>query len=177
MKQIGEKYDKIDCLIHCAGMWISGELSKMEEPEFKNLNSLENIKKVIDVNIFGTIAIIKSVFPIMKRQGYGQIIKINSQSGVVCEPPYPVYNATKKGAYAFRQAIQTDLAQNNIKITDICPGLMQTTFYQNAHNELPQDIMNLGLNPEDVAKTVKYVLDLPHEITIPSIEIKHINEY
>ena len=175
--ELSLKYNKIDCLIHCAGMWISGDVSKMEEVEFKDLNNLERIKKVVDTNVFGTIAIIKSIFPIMKKQGYGQIIKINSQSGVVCEPPYPIYNATKKGTYAFRQAIQSDLAQHNIKITDICPGLMQTNFYKQANDELPQDIMDLGLNPEDVAKTVKYVLDLPHEITIPSIEIKHIKEY
>ena len=36
---------------------------------------------------------------------------------------------------------------------------------------------NKGLTPEDVAKTVKYVFDLPHEITIPSIEVRHIKNY
>ena len=39
------------------------------------------------------------------------------------------------------------------------------------------EIMKTGLTPEDVAKTVKYAFDLPHEITIPSIEVRHINNY
>lgn len=177
IKQINEEYDKIDCLINCAGMWISGDMSKLDEPIFSEMNTLDRVKDVIDTNIFGTIAMIKSIFPIMKKQGYGQIININSQSGVLCETPFPIYNATKHGTYAFRKAIQDDLARNNIKITDVCPGLIQTDFYKRANNELPKEVMDCGLTPEEVAQTVKYVFDLPHEITIPSIEVRHIKNY
>ena len=174
---IKKNYEKIDCLINCAGMWISGDMSKTEEPLYKEMNELSRVKKVIDTNVFGTIAMIKSIFPIMKKQGYGQIINVNSQSGVMCEPPFPIYNASKTGANAFRKAIQNDLAQNNIKITDICPGLIKTDFYKRANNELPENIMNTGLTPEDVANTVKFIFDLPHEITIPSIEVRNIKNY
>ncbi len=175
ISQVNNK--EIDCLVNCAGMWISGEMSKLEEPSYKEMNEINRIKKVIDTNVFGTIAMIKSIFPIMRNQGYGQIININSQSGVMCEPPFPIYNATKQSTNAFRKAIQNDLARNNIKITDVCPGLIQTDFYKRANNELPKEIMDNGLTPEDVAKTVKYVFDLPHEITIPSIEVRHIKNY
>lgn len=174
---IKKNYEKIDCLINCAGMWISGDMSKTEEPLYKEMNELSRVKKVIDTNVFGTIAMIKSIIPIMKKQGYGQIINVNSQSGVMCEPPFPIYNASKTGASAFRKAIQNDLAQNNIKITDVCPGLIKTDFYKRANNELPENIMNTGLTPEDVANTVKFIFDLPHEITIPSIEVRNIKNY
>lgn len=167
----------IDCLINCAGMWISGDMSKLDEPIFNEMNNLDRIKKVIDTNVYGTIAMIKCIFPLMQKQGYGQIININSQSGVMCEPPFPIYNATKHSTNAFRKAIQDDLARNNIKITDVCPGLIQTDFYNRAKNPLPKEIMDTGLTPEDVAKTVKYVFDLPREITIPSIEVRHIRNY
>ena len=160
VENIKNKYDKIDCLINCAGMWISGDISKLELPVFDEMNDISRIRKVIDTNVFGTIAMIKSIFPIMKNQGYGQIININSQSGVMCEPPFPIYNATKHSTNAFRKAIQDDLAKNNIKITDVCPGLIQTDFYIRANNELPKEVMETGLTPEDVAKTVKYVFDL-----------------
>ena len=176
-KDINENYNKIDCLINCAGIWISGDISKQEESKYKEMNELSRVKHVIDTNVFGIIAMIKSVFPIMKNQGYGQIININSQSGVMCEPPFPVYNASKTGANAFRKAIQNDLAQNNIKITDVCPGLIKTDFYKRANSELPESVMNTGLTAEDVANTVKFVFNLPHEITIPSIEVKHIKNY
>lgn len=177
INDINANYEKIDCLINCAGMWISGDISKLDQPIYDEMNELGRIKKVIDTNVFGTIAMIKSVFPIMKNQGYGQIININSQSGVMCEPPFPIYNASKTGANAFRKAIQNDLAHNNIKITDVCPGLIQTDFYKRAKNELPENVMNTGLTPKDVANTVKFVFDLPHEITIPSIEVRNIKNY
>lgn len=177
INDINMDYEKIDCLINCAGMWISGDISKLDQPIYNEMNELGRIKKVIDTNVFGTVAMIKSIFPIMKKQGYGQIININSQSGVMCEPPFPIYNASKTGANAFRKAIQNDLAHNNIKITDVCPGLIQTDFYKRAKNELPENIMNTGLTPKDVANTVKFVFDLPHEITIPSIEVRNIKNY
>lgn len=177
INDIKKNYEKIDCLINCAGMWISGDMSKAEDLLYREMNELSRVKKVIDTNVFGIIAMIKSIFPIMKKQGYGQIININSQSGVMCEPPFPIYNASKTGANAFRKAIQNDLAQNNIKITDVCPGLIQTDFYKRANNELPENIMNTGLTPEDVASTVKFVFNLPHEITIPSIEVRNIKNY
>lgn len=141
------------------------------------MNDLSRIKNVIDTNTFGVIAMIKTIFPIMKEQGYGQIININSQSGVICKPPFPIYNASKTGATVFRKAIQNDLAQNNIKITDVCLGLIKTDFYNRANNELPVEIMQNGLCAQDVANTVKFVFDLPHEITIPSIEVRHIKNY
>lgn len=177
IKDIENKFEKIDCLINCAAMWISGDMSKLQQPIFDNMNTYERIKKVIDTNVFGTIAMIKGIFPIMQKQGIGQIININSQSGVLCEPPFPIYNATKHSTNAFRKAIQDDLARNNIKITDVCPGLIKTDFYKRANNVLPDEIMETGLTPEDVAKTVKYVFDMPHEITIPSIEVRHIKNY
>ncbi len=176
-ENIKEKYNNIDCLINCAGIWISGDMSKLNEPIYKEMNEIKRLKKVIDTNVFGTIAMIKNIFPIMKKQGYGQIININSQSGVMCEPPFPVYNATKHATAAFRKAIQDDLARNNIKITDVCPGLVQTDFYTRANNPLSKEIMDTGLTPNEIAKTVKYLFDLPHEITIPSIEIRHIKNY
>ncbi len=177
INDINRNYEKIDCLINCAGMWISGDISKLDQPIYDEMNELGRIKKVIDTNVFGTVAMIKSIFSIMKKQGYGQIININSQSGVMCEPPFPIYNASKTGANAFRKAIQNDLAHNNIKITDVCPGLIQTDFYKRAKNELPENVMNTGLTPKDVANTVKFLFDLPHEITIPSIEVRNIKNY
>ena len=172
-----KKFNKIDCLINCAGMWTKGELSQLNIDHFSKINDLDRVKKLIDTNIFGIIAMISEFSPIMINQNYGQIININSQSGVEVEEFCPIYNASKHGSYSYRKAIQRDLAKHNIKITDVCPGLIKTNFYIRANDKLPDEIMCLGLEAEDVAKTVIYVMDLPHEITIPSIEVRHIKNY
>lgn len=113
----------------------------------------------------------------MKEQGYGQIININSQSGVIVEEFCPVYNASKTGSRAFSKAILSDLAKQNIRLTDICPGLIDTDFYNNANDPLSTEIMNSGLKPIDVANLVKYVVELPSNISLPCIEIKDIKNY
>lgn len=167
----------LDTIINCAGLWTKGELSELNHEHFSKLNTLENIKKIIDTNTFGTIAIITELASLLIKNGKGQIININSQSGVNVEEFCPVYNASKHGGNSYRKAIQTDLAKHNIKITDVCPGLIKTDFYVRADDKLPETIMQQGLSAKDVAETVKYVFDLPHEITIPSIEIKNIKNY
>lgn len=67
INDIRQNYETIDCLINCAGMWISGDMSKTEEPIYNEMNNLSRIKKVIDTNVFGVIGMIKSIFPIMKK--------------------------------------------------------------------------------------------------------------
>jgi len=176
-KFVQENFKRIDCLINCAGMWTKGEISQLKEDHFSNINNLERVKKLIDTNVFGIIAMINEFAPLMIEQGRGQIININSQSGVEVEEFCPIYNASKHGSTAYRKAIQRDLAKHNIKITDVCPGLIKTNFYDRANDTLPNEIMCLGLTPEEVADTVKYVLYLPHEITIPTIEVRHIKNY
>lgn len=174
---ISKSHKKIDILVHCAGVWTKGEMTKQEDGHFAQINTFERIKEVIDTNTYGTIAMIKSILPIMKKAGCGQIININSQGGIVTEEFCPIYNASKRGSRAFTQAILTDLAQHNIKVTDICPGLIKTDFYDNAGDPLPKEVMNNGLSPKDVANVVQYLINLPKNITIPSIEIKDIKNF
>ncbi len=174
---VEDNFSQIDTLINCAGLWSKGEISQLSDSHFAKLNEMERIKKLIDTNTFGTIATITELSPIMIKNGRGQIININSQSGVETEAFCPVYNASKHGGYYYRKAVQNDLARHNIKITDVCPGLIKTNFYIRAKDELSDDIMKLGLEASEVASAVKYVFDLPHEITIPSIEIRNIKNY
>lgn len=174
---VQKTFKQLDVLINCAGVWTKGELSQLNDTHFKKINTLEHIKDLIDTNTFGTIAMITAFSQLMLKKQKGQIVNICSQSGVETEQFCPVYNASKHGIYYYRKAIQNDLAKHGIKITDICPGLIKTNFYIRANDELPESIMQLGLEPQDIANCVKYVLDLPYEITIPSIEIRHIKNY
>ena len=73
-------FNKIDCLINCAGMWTKGELSQLGIEHFAKINKLDRIKHLIDTNVFGIIAMISEFSPIMMQQNYGQIININSQN-------------------------------------------------------------------------------------------------
>ena len=176
-RAITKSYKKIDVLVNCAGLWTKGELSRQGSEHFAEINTLERIKDIVDTNTFGVIAMIKNITPIMLKQGYGQIININSQSSTMIEEFCPVYNASKHGSRAFSKAVLNDLARGNIKLTDVCPGLIKTDFYKNANDPLSKDVMDTGLDAKDVAEVVKYLISLPKNISIPSIEIKHMKNF
>lgn len=174
---VDTNFSKLNTIINCAGVWTKGEISQLNQQHFADLNQLTKLKDLLDTNTFGTIAVITTLTPVLFKNGKGQIINVNSQSGVETEEFCPVYNASKHGSYYYRKAVQRDLAKHNVKITDVCPGLIKTNFYIRNNDELPNEIMKLGLSADDVAKTIKYVFDMPHELTIPSIEIRHIDNY
>ena len=158
---------KIDVLINNAGLWISGDVS------FQN-STQERLHDVIGSNVYGSIALITGLFNNLKD---GLIININSQSGVVVEKDYPVYNASKHATKAFTKAIQDDLAKYNIRITDIHPGLINTGFYERANDPLPKAVLDSGLDVMAIVDLVQYILDLPNHITLPSIEIKDMRSF
>lgn len=165
--KILKRYKHIDCLINNAGVWLQGNIED---------NSFEEIKRTIDVNVYGTIACTKAIIPAMKNQKYGQIINITSQSGVVIEEFCPVYCASKHALTTFRECIQNDLMANNIRMTNVCPGLMQTDFFEKAGNHIPKEVMdNCGLRLKDAALQIKELIDMSDKIWIPSIEIKNKN--
>src|SRR5690554_4276697 len=152
VNQLNEEFGHIDVLINNAGLWISGHVSEMNETK-SELNTYAYIQDVLNTNVFGMIALIKGLFDRLKD---GIVININSQSGVVVEKEYPIYNASKHAAKAFTQAIQDDLAVHQIRITDIHPGLINTPFYDHANDPIPQPILEMGLDPDYIVELIDY---------------------
>lgn len=166
-EKIGEDFETIDCLINCAGVWLQGNIEE---------NTLEQIKNVLDVNTFGTIACTQLVVPTMKKQKFGQIINVTSQSAVVIEEFCPIYCASKHAITTFRECVQNDLATYNIRMTNVAPGLMQTNLFEKAGNHIPEEIMQkCGAKLSDVAKQIKELVDMDENIWIPALEIKSKN--
>ena len=164
-ENIFKKNKKVDCLINNAGVWLQGNVED---------NTYEMIKNVIDVNIFGTIACTKAVLSHMKKNNAGQIININSMSCMDREEYAPVYGATKTASFAFRERIQNDLAKHNIRITDVCPGLMKTDLFKKQGNIIPKAIMDkTGLDVAVVSMEIKKIIDSDPIVWKPVVAIKH----
>lgn len=161
IEKIIDKYDKIDCFINNAGIYIDGPIED---------NDPQLIKKVIEVNTLGPIFVSNLLVPIFKKQKHGTIINISSTAGLHPKALNSVYHASKWGLTGFSESLQAELSSFNIKVIDICPGLMNTNFtkgtddYDTSHS----------LDPQDVVKAINFVLSLDPKITIPQLTIKHI---
>lgn len=160
LAEIVEKYGRVDVLINNAGLWIEGRLEE---------NDLEKIESVVNVNILGVIYMTRIIIPIMKKQGSGLIINTNSQGGIYAKAERSIYTATKWAITGFAKALQPEIAKDNIRITNIHPGKMNTDFFKGCPPKPTFD----GLSAEEVAKAYEFVINQPENIEIPELGIKH----
>jgi len=159
--KIIDKYDKIDFFINNAGIYIDGPIED---------NDPQLIKKVIEVNTLGPMFTANILIPIFKKQKHGTIININSTAGLHPRGLNSVYHASKWGLTGFSQSLQLELEKSNIKVIDICPGIMNTEFTKGTDDYDPSN----SLDPTEVVKAIKFVLSLDNNVTIPQLTIKHI---
>lgn len=114
----------------------------------------------------------KAVIPSMKQQKSGLIININSQGGFYAKAERSVYTATKWGVTGFTKAMQPELAKYGIGVTGLYPGMMQTEMFSKMGIEKD---MSKGLDTEEVARTIEFILSFGKPTLFPEIGIKHID--
>lgn len=160
---IANELGKIDILINNAGLWIQEELDS---------NDSERIHSVVDVNLLGVINCSKAVIPFMKQNKDGLIININSQAGINHKAERVVYNATKWGVTGFCKSLQDEVAKYGIRVTNVMPGMMKTDMFKKLNIE--KNMAN-GVDTNEVARLIRFIIDTPADVMIPEVGIKNIN--
>lgn len=111
-----ETYGKIDVLFNNAGM-----------SSFKSLETtLQEWDRVIDVNLRSVFLGCKAIVPVMKKQGYGNIVNNASEVGVVGAKNTLAYGAAKGGVIQMTKGLALDLATTGIRVNVLCPGITAT---------------------------------------------------
>lgn len=111
-----EAYGKIDVLFNNAGM-----------SSFKSLETtLQEWDRVIDVNLRSVFLGCKAIVPVMKKQGYGNIVNNASEVGVVGAKNTLAYGASKGGVIQMTKGLALDLATTGIRVNVLCPGITAT---------------------------------------------------
>lgn len=112
-------FGKIDILINNAGL--SQRSLAME-------TDIEVDKRLMDVDFIGTVALTKAVLPYMLQNKGGQIAVVSSLMGIFGAPMRSGYAAAKHALHGFFDALRAELYAQNISITIICPGFIQTNI-------------------------------------------------
>jgi NADP-dependent 3-hydroxy acid dehydrogenase YdfG len=159
-----QKADAIDVLINNAGLWVQGPLDE---------NDPARVKQVIEVNATGTILCTQAVIPIMKKQGSGRIINVDSKAGIFAKAERAVYNASKWAVTGFTKAMQEELKPHKIAVTALYPNAInQTNLFAAAG--LSREITT-GIDPQQVADAIAYICKLPPDISVPEMGIENLN--
>jgi NAD(P)-dependent dehydrogenase (short-subunit alcohol dehydrogenase family) len=163
LNEAARVFGAVDILINNAGIGIIGKtVEEMKSADFE---------QTLQTNLFGVFYTCHHTIPLLKKRGGGYIINISSLAGQNAHPKMAAYNASKFGLNGFTEAMMQEVRADNIKVSLICPGSVNTYF----GGDEPGDEKSWQLQPEDIAQVVLNLL-LMDERALPSkIEIRPSN--
>lgn len=150
----------VDILINNAGIGIIGKT--VEEM------SVEEFEQTLQTNLFGVFYACHHTIPLMKKRQGGYIINISSLAGQNAHPKMAAYNASKFALNGFTEAMMQEVRDDNIKVTTICPGSVNTYF----GNKEPSEEKAWQIQPEDIAQIVVDLLNFDQRALPSKIEIR-----
>ena len=166
LKQILKKHPQINCFISNAGF---GDFGPLE-----NFSTLQ-IKNFIATNLTSHIVMTKLLLPHFKRIKIGDIIFIGSEAGLLGAKNGSLYCTAKFGLRGFSEALSKDVANKNIRVSIINPGMIRTNFFENLNFEPGNDEEN-AINIKDVSSTVAYILDLSRNTIVDEINLSPLKK-
>ena len=150
----------VDILVNNAGIGLFDETVES--------TSGADFRAVIETNLCGVFYCCHEAIPLMKQRGGGYIINISSLAGTNAHPRMAAYNASKFGLNGFSEALLQEVRHDNIKVSYIMPGSVNTEF----GGDQPSPEKSWQLQPEDIAQVVMDLLSHPAR-TLPSrVEIR-----
>ena len=144
---------KLDCMINNAGITQDNLAIRM---------SIEEWKKVIDINLTSTFLISKFAIKKMLKNKKGKIINITSVVGHTGNLGQTNYTASKAGIVAMSKSLAIEYAKKNININCVSPGFIKTAMTDKIDEKFKEVIISkipsarLG-EPEDVANAVIFL--------------------
>lgn len=153
------RFGGLDVLINCAGVGVGAPVADLPRDEWD---------RIIGINLTGVFNCCKAAIPHLRARGAGWIVNISSLSSTGPFPGGAAYVASKAGVNAFSDALMQELRDDNIRVTTILPGSVDTGF----SGREPGSGAEWKLWPEDVALAVVDVLDFPPRSLPSRIEVR-----
>ena len=117
--EVMRRTDHIDVLILNAGFGISGPAE---------CTPMEDVRRQMDVNFTGAVAVVQQVLPYMRRRRKGRIIFTSSVAAILPIPYQSFYSASKAAINAFALALQNEVRDYGICVSVLMPGDVRTGF-------------------------------------------------
>ena len=157
--EVAEDLGGVDILINNAGIGLFEPVETITPEDFR---------AVLETNLFGVFYCCHEAIPLMKQRGGGYIINISSLAGANAHPRMAAYNASKFGLNGFSEALMQEVRHDNIKVSYIMPGSVNTEF----GGDEPSSEKSWQLQPDDVAQVVLDLLAAPDRALPSRVEIR-----
>jgi NAD(P)-dependent dehydrogenase (short-subunit alcohol dehydrogenase family) len=112
-----EQLGRLDCIFNNAGIGATGEVADY---------TMDAWDRVLGVNLMGVIHGVQCAYPVMLRQGFGQIVNTASMAGLTTSPGMASYTTTKHAVVALSRALRAEARSRGIRVSVLCPGVIRT---------------------------------------------------
>jgi NAD(P)-dependent dehydrogenase (short-subunit alcohol dehydrogenase family) len=163
ISQMFHHFGQLDIVVNNAGYSLVGSMEELTDQEFR---------ETIDVNLFGTVNVIRAAMPYFRSQQSGHFINISSNAGYIGFANAASYNAAKFAVVGISEALAEEARPFGIKVTVVAPGQFRTSFMDSlsfAENKIPEYKLAeaekmwrsySGTQKGDPQKLVQILLDL-----------------
>jgi NADP-dependent 3-hydroxy acid dehydrogenase YdfG len=159
------EFGAVDVLVNNAGIM---PLSPMEALKIGEWNQM------IDVNIRGVLHGIAAVLPLMKQQGYGQIVNVSSIGGHATFPTAAVYCATKYAVIAISEGLRQE--STDIRVTVVSPGVVESELASTITHETTKaymdDFRKVALTPDAIGRAIAFAVEQPKDVDVSEIIVR-----
>jgi len=121
----------------------------MHDPKSEKRFNLDKIREIMEINYFGTINSINSVYDYFSEKKNGQLSIISSVAGYRGLPAAGAYCASKSALISYTESLYFDLKRKNVKVSIICPGFIKTPMTD--QNDFPMPMLK---SPEFAANKI-----------------------
>jgi 3-oxoacyl-[acyl-carrier protein] reductase len=155
---VKETYGGVDILVNNAGV---GRFQPVDELP------VDDWRATIDTNLSGVFYCVKAAVPLMRKRGAGFILNIGSLAGKNPFAAGSAYNASKFGLNGFTEAIMQDLRYDNIRVSQIMPGSVQTDFQPGGASGA-----DWKLECAEIAAMAMHLIEMPERNLASRVEMR-----
>jgi len=131
IKNTVERFGSIDVVVNNAGYGLAGALEELTDAE---------TRQNFDVNVFGSLNVIRKVLPYLREQQSGHIFNVSSIGGFTGSfPGFGIYCATKFAVQGFTESLAEEVKDFGIKATIVSPGYFRTNFLNGSSLNVPKN--------------------------------------
>jgi clavulanate-9-aldehyde reducatase len=163
-----ERFGALDALVNNAGVMLLGPIETSPSSEWR---------RMIDVNLLGVLYCTQAALPLLRERGGGSIVMISSVGGRVVAKWSGVYSLTKFGLGAFTEVLRQETVGDDIRVSLIEPGRVETELRDHMRPEIVQAISGgfSGVTPlgaDDIARAVVFTLGQPPNVHISELLVR-----
>ncbi|AWZ44997.1 SDR family oxidoreductase [Latilactobacillus sakei] len=164
------KFGPTDLLVNNAGVMLLGNVLNQDAKEWQTM---------LDTNVMGVLNGTQIVLPAMVERQHGTIINMSSLAGRKTFVNHAAYVASKFGVHGLSETIREEVSGKNVRISMVAPGAAETELLTHVTDQgaltdyqaWKDSMGGITLDPVHVAKSVKFIYDMPQAVNIRELDI------